>query len=51
MYATDRVIDGRGIIRNLHFHYNQTVFLEYAVVGEHTESSDQNIMTAISLLA
>ena len=50
MYATDRVMTEEEY-KKLAFPYNQTVFLEYAVVGEHTESSDQNIMTAISLLA
>ena len=45
MYATDRVMTEEEY-KNLTFPYNQTAFLEYAVVGEHTESSDQNIMTA-----
>lgn len=45
MYATDRVMTEEEY-KKLTFPYNQTVFLEYAVVGEHTESSDQNIMTA-----
>lgn len=45
MYATDRVMT-EGEYKKLAFPYNQTAFLEYAVVGEHTESSDQNIMTA-----
>ena len=45
MYATDRVMTEEEY-KKLAFPYNQTVFLEYAVVGEHTESSDQNIMTA-----
>ena len=45
MYATDRVMTEEEY-KKLTFPYNQTVLLEYAVVGEHTESSDQNIMTA-----
>lgn len=45
MYATDRVMTEEKY-KKLAFPYNQTAFLEYAVVGEHTESSDQNIMTA-----
>ena len=45
MYATDRVMTEEEY-NKLAFPYNQTAFLEYAVVGEHTESSDQNIMTA-----
>lgn len=45
MYATDRVMTEEEY-KKLAFPYNQTVLLEYAVVGEHTESSDQNIMTA-----
>ena len=45
MYATDRVMTEEEY-KKLTFPYNQTAFLEYAVVGEHTESSDQNIMTA-----
>lgn len=45
MYATDRVMTEEEY-KKLSFPYNQTAFLEYAVVGEHTESSDQNIMTA-----
>ena len=45
MYATDRVMTEKKY-NKLAFPYNQTAFLEYAVVGEHTESSDQNIMTA-----
>ena len=45
IYATDRVMTEEEY-KKLAFPYNQTVFLEYAVVGEHTESSDQNIMTA-----
>lgn len=45
MYATDHVMTEEEY-KKLAFPYNQTVFLEYAVVGEHTESSDQNIMTA-----
>ena len=45
MYATDRVMTEEEY-KKLAFPYNQMVFLEYAVVGEHTESSDQNIMTA-----
>lgn len=45
MYATDRVMTEEEY-KKLTFLYNQTAFLEYAVVGEHTESSDQNIMTA-----
>ena len=43
MYATDRVMTEEEY-KKLAFPYNQTAFLEYAVVGEHTESSDQNIM-------
>ena len=45
MYATDRVMTEEEY-KKLAFPYNQTAFLEYAVVGDHTESSDQNIMTA-----
>ena len=45
MYATDRVMTEEEY-KKLTFPYNQTAFLEYAVVGEHTESSDQKIMTA-----
>ena len=45
MYATDRVMTEEEY-KKLAFPSNQTAFLEYAVVGEHTESSDQNIMTA-----
>lgn len=45
MYATDRVMTEKEY-NKLAFPYNQTAFLEYAVAGEHTESSDQNIMTA-----
>ena len=45
MYATDRVMTEEEY-KKLTFPYNQTAFLEYAVVGEHTESSNQNIMTA-----
>lgn len=45
MYATDRVMTEEEY-KKLTFPYNQTAFLEYTVVGEHTESSDQNIMTA-----
>ena len=45
MYATDRVMTEEEY-KKLAFPYNQTAFLEYAVVGEHTESSDQNIRTA-----
>ena len=45
MYATDRVMTEEEY-KKLAFPYNQTEFLEYAVVGEHSESSDQNIMTA-----
>lgn len=45
MYATDRVMTEEEY-KKLAFPYNQTALLEYAVVGEHTESSDQNIMTA-----
>ena len=45
MYATDREMTEEEY-KKLAFPYNQTAFLEYAVVGEHTESSDQNIMTA-----
>lgn len=49
MYATDRVMTEEEY-KKLAFPYNQTVFLEYAVVGGHTESEDQNIMTAYQLL-
>lgn len=45
MYATDHVMTEEEY-KKLAFPYNQTAFLEYAVVGEHSESSDQNIMTA-----
>ena len=45
MYATDRVVTEEEY-KKLAFPYNQTVLLEYAVVGGHTESEDQNIMTA-----
>ena len=45
MYATDHVMTEEKY-KKLAFPYNQTAFLEYAVVGEHMESSDQNIMTA-----
>lgn len=45
MYATDRVMTEEEY-KKLAFPYNQTVLLEYAVVGGHTESEDQNIMTA-----
>lgn len=45
MYATDQVMTEEEY-KKLAFPYNQTAFLEYAVVGEHTESLDQNIMTA-----
>ena len=45
MYATDHVMPEEEY-KKLTFPYNQTAFLEYAVVEEHTESSDQNIMTA-----
>ena len=45
MYATDRVMTEEEY-KKLAFPYNQTAFLEYAVVGGHTESEDQNIMTA-----
>ena len=45
MYATDHVMTEEEY-KKLAFPYNQTVFLEYAVVGEHMEPSDQNIMTA-----
>lgn len=45
MYATDHVMTEEEY-KKLAFPYNQTALLEYAVVGEHTESSDQNIMTA-----
>ena len=38
MYATDRVMTEEEY-KKLAFPYNQTAFLEYAVVGEHTESS------------
>ena len=38
MYATDRVMTEEEY-KKLTFPYNQTAFLEYAVVGEHTESS------------
>lgn len=50
MYATDRVMTEEEY-KKLTFPYNQTAFLEYAVVGEHTESSDQNIMTAYALVS
>ena len=50
MYATDRVMTEEEY-KKLTFPYNQTAFLEYAVVGEHTESSDQNIMTAYELVS
>ena len=45
MYATDHVMTEEEY-KKLAFPYNQTALLEYAVVGEDTESSDQNIMTA-----
>lgn len=45
MYATDCVMTEEEY-KKLAFPYNQTALLEYAVVEEHTESSDQNIMTA-----
>lgn len=45
MYATDQVMTEEEY-QKLPFPYNQTAFLEYAVVGEYTESEDQNIMTA-----
>ena len=45
MYATDHVMTEEEY-KKLAFPYNQTALLEYAVVEEHTESSDQNIMTA-----
>lgn len=45
MYATDRVMTEEEY-KKLAFPYNQTVLLEYAVVGGHTESENQNIMTA-----
>ena len=45
MYATDHVMTEEEY-KKLTFPYNQTSFLEYAVVGRHTESRDQNIMTA-----
>lgn len=45
MYATDRVMTEEEY-KKLAFPYNQTAFLEYAVVGGYTESEDQNIMTA-----
>ena len=45
MYATDRVMTEEEY-KKLAFPYNQTALLEYAVVGGHTESEDQNIMTA-----
>ncbi len=44
MYATDQVMTEEEY-KKLAFPYNQTVFLEYAIVGEHTESQDQNGMT------
>ena len=50
MYATDQVMTEEEY-KKLAFPYNQTAFLEYAVVGEHTESSDQNIMTAYELVS
>ena len=45
MYATDHVMTEEEY-KKLAFPYNQTALLEYAVVGGHTESEDQNIMTA-----
>ena len=45
MYTTDQVMTEEEY-KKLAFPYNQTALLEYAVVGEHKESSDQNIMTA-----
>lgn len=45
MYATDHVMTEEEY-NKLAFPYNQTALLEYAVVGEDKESSDQNIMTA-----
>lgn len=45
MYATDQVMTEEEY-QKLPFPYNQTALLEYAVVGEYTESEDQNIMTA-----
>lgn len=45
MYATNRVMTEEEY-KKLAFPYNQTALLEYAVVGEHMESSDKNIMTA-----
>ena len=45
MYATDQVMTEEEY-QKLPFPYNQTAFLEYAVVGGYTESEDQNIMTA-----
>ena len=45
MYATDQIMTEEEY-KKLAFPYNQTALLEYAVVEEHTESSDQNIMTA-----
>lgn len=45
MYATDHVMTEEEY-KKLTFPYKQTSFLEYAVVGGHTESRDQNIMTA-----
>lgn len=45
MYATDHVMTEEEY-KKLTFPYNQTSFLEYAIVGGHTESRDQNIMTA-----
>ena len=45
MYATDRVMTEKEY-NKLAFPYNQTAFLEYAVVEEHMESSKQNIMKA-----
>ena len=44
MYATDQVMTEEEY-KKLAFPYNQTALLEYVVVGEHTESSDQNRMT------
>ena len=45
MYATNQVMTEEEY-KKLAFPYNQTALLEYAVVREHTESQDQNKMTA-----
>lgn len=45
MYATNRVMTEEEY-KKLAFPYNQTVFLEYAIVGEHTGFLNQNKLTA-----